>query len=537
MTHPTRNAPAAAVPAPPAKKPRDMRLDFFRGLAMFIILLAHVPLDSWALWIPARFGFSDATEIFVFCSGLASSLAFGAAFRDHGWPMGTARIAHRVWQVYWAHVGLVLAVCALLYAIDASGWGAPDKLYIARVPVVPLFEDTGPALLGLLSLRWVPNFFDILPMYLVILAMVPLVMGAFRLGGRGGALGLVAAIWLAAQFNLLDLPSRPWATEIPWFFNPFGWQLVFFTGFAFGMGWVPAPLVSRALFRAAAAVLLISVPFAWFRIHDGLWLPDGWWLQDAIAAGREATQVLWRKTELGLFRWLHFLALAYVFWSLAGPGGARLTQPLRLPGAASGAALAICAGVALITAPWAWVDEIRAVAPALDAWLTGALGEGARSVLGFDLFVPWERQSLVMVLHLCALTPLVWTAIGAGTRAWIAGPGWAGFVPVVRKVGTQSLAVFLSSMFLAQVIGWGLDLTGRGLWATGLFNLAGFAALIAVAYAVGWFKSQPWRHPAPAPAPTSRTAVSRTVSPTLTCAGVLASTRRASARVIVTSAS
>jgi hypothetical protein len=50
---------------------RDPRLDFFRGLAMFIILIAHVPSNWWTLWIPARFGFSDATEIFVFCSGMA----------------------------------------------------------------------------------------------------------------------------------------------------------------------------------------------------------------------------------------------------------------------------------------------------------------------------------------------------------------------------------------------------------------------------------------------------------------------------------
>ena len=41
------------------KRQRDLRLDFFRGLAMFIILLAHTPGNSWTLWIPARFGFSD----------------------------------------------------------------------------------------------------------------------------------------------------------------------------------------------------------------------------------------------------------------------------------------------------------------------------------------------------------------------------------------------------------------------------------------------------------------------------------------------
>ena len=85
---------------------RDPRLDFYRGIAMFIILVAHIPWNGWANWIPARFGFSDATEIFVFCSGMASAIAFGGAFVKSGWLMGTARVIFRCWQVYWAHICL-----------------------------------------------------------------------------------------------------------------------------------------------------------------------------------------------------------------------------------------------------------------------------------------------------------------------------------------------------------------------------------------------------------------------------------------------
>ncbi|MGJ8612310.1 MAG: OpgC domain-containing protein, partial [Octadecabacter sp.] len=65
------------VPKTPAiaDKPRvrDIRLDFFRGIAMFIILFAHTPGNYFTNWIPARWGFSDATEMFVFCSGMASA--------------------------------------------------------------------------------------------------------------------------------------------------------------------------------------------------------------------------------------------------------------------------------------------------------------------------------------------------------------------------------------------------------------------------------------------------------------------------------
>ena len=53
---------------------RDPRLDVFRGLAMAIILVAHVPGNPLAEFIPARFGPSDAAEMFVFCSGFAAAL-------------------------------------------------------------------------------------------------------------------------------------------------------------------------------------------------------------------------------------------------------------------------------------------------------------------------------------------------------------------------------------------------------------------------------------------------------------------------------
>ena len=104
--------------------PRDTRLDFFRGLAMFIIFIAHLPLNPWNDWIPARFGPSDATEMFVFCSGFASAIAFGGSFLRHGFAIGTLRILHRCWQVYWSHLGLFLTVAAIA-CWARGGWTAP----------------------------------------------------------------------------------------------------------------------------------------------------------------------------------------------------------------------------------------------------------------------------------------------------------------------------------------------------------------------------------------------------------------------------
>ncbi len=362
---------------------------------MFIIYIAHLPSNWWTLWIPARFGFSDATEIFVFCSGMASALAFGKVFDVHGIGMGIARVAHRMWQVYWAHICQFLVIAAGLAAIHQSGFletccGLTQD-YVGTLNLWPFFEETPQNLAGLLTLTYVPNYFDILPMYIVILALIPVIMAVSRLS-VWAAFALSAGLWVAANLQLLNLPAEPWSDR-SWFFNPFAWQLVFFTGFAFMRGWIPAPPVNRLLIGLALAVLIVSLPFAYYRIH--LNIPE-------IQAARDAVEPLWIKSEFGILRYVHFLALAYLAWVAAGEKGFRLFGHGRI---------------------------------------------------------------------------------------------WGGFVRIVQKVGQQSLAVFLASLVVAQVAGLARDMVwGRGDWLYQLLsNVIGFAALIAVAYSVAWFKGQPWR--------------------------------------------
>jgi hypothetical protein len=391
-----------AVAAPVAST-RDIRLDFFRGLAMFIILAAHTPRNFFTSWIPARWGFSDATEIFVFCSGMASAIAFGRTFDRAGWTLGTSRVGYRVWQVYWAHIALFFATVTLLAAFDH--FGEFDKTYIGTLNLWKFFEDPGPQLVGLFTLTYVPNYFDILPMYMVILVMMPMMMALSRVSVWAvfGAMGL---IWLFAQravlepIGLIDLhlgfPAEPWSDR-KWFFNPFGWQLIFFTGFAFMRGWLPKPPVNRVLIGLAAVIVVANIPLSNIGVRE-----FGFdWARD----WRIENRGLFNKSDFGILRYVHFLALAYLCWAAAGEGGARLR----------------------------------------------AVGTGALSRL------------------------------------------WSGLLAMILKVGQQSLAVFVFSMFFARLSGFVMDQIGRNAWNMTLANFIGFAALIAVAYTVSWFKAHPWR--------------------------------------------
>ena len=191
----------------PPPRSRDPRLDFFRGLGMFIILIAHVTDNPWTLYIPARFGFSDATEIFVFCSGMASAIAFGAVFARAGFLWGCVRIAYRVWQVYWVHLGVFLTTLAAMLALNATGVFPRDE--VGALNLYPLFQTGGANVLGLMTLTWVPNYFDVLPMYLVILALIPVMIALARVDASL-AIAVSVVMWLAATSGMLDLPAEWW---------------------------------------------------------------------------------------------------------------------------------------------------------------------------------------------------------------------------------------------------------------------------------------------------------------------------------------
>ncbi|WP_245819061.1 OpgC family protein [Marivita hallyeonensis] len=382
--------------AMPQAGTRDPRLDFFRGIAMFIILIAHIPGNWFTLWIPARFGFSDATETFVFCSGMASAIAFGRAFRDRGLLMGTTRVTFRIWQVYWAHIGLFFAIAATMVALNAM---FPDgRDYVGQLNLYPFFNNAQTNLIGLMTLTYVPNYFDILPMYLVILAMMPLMIGLARIHFGLAALASIT-LWVCANVLGWNFPAEPWS-ERGWFFNPLGWQLIFFTGFAFMSGWLPAPPRDRRLFWLAVAIILVTIPFAYFRVFNAFPVFLEW---------RRDWSFLFQKTEFGILRYVHFLATAYAAWFLVGPAGVNI-----LPGSRPGAL----------------------------------------------------------------------------ARAW------QGILAIIMKVGQQSLAVFIGSMYLARVLGALLDQVGRTGFSMLWVNLLGFALIIGVAYGAAWFKSHPWKRAA-----------------------------------------
>ncbi|RJR32372.1 MAG: OpgC domain-containing protein [Desulfobacteraceae bacterium] len=283
----------------PTPSSRDLRLDFFRGLALLLIFVAHLPGNRLAHYRPGVFGFSDSADIFVFVSGFSAALAYGKIFSRAGFLAGSARVLKRCGELYACHLGLFFSVAVILV------WG--NRLLDTEVDYVNLlnleffFDRPQDAISGLFTLTYVPNYFDILPMYVVCIAMVPAVLLLARVRAVFAAV-LIAALYLAVQIFGLHLPAEI-SFHRPWFFNPFAWQFLFYTGFFMGAGWIKPPPVRAWLTACCAAYLVLCIPMSHLPTYSSI--P---WMN----ALRHMLNPLVSKTNLGILRWIHLLALAYL---------------------------------------------------------------------------------------------------------------------------------------------------------------------------------------------------------------------------------
>ncbi|HXV81826.1 MAG TPA: OpgC domain-containing protein, partial [Candidatus Binatia bacterium] len=205
---------------------RDLRLDFFRGLALFCIFIDHIPDNILAQFTLQSLMFADAAEVFILISGYTAGMVFGRAMERQGFLIAGIRIYHRVWQLYVAHVFLfMLFMATVAYTVGALN----SSLYAEEFRAANFLDEPGVAVVKALTLQFQPAFMDILPLYIVLLAVLPFVLAGFR-SWSGVIIFASFALWVAVQFDKrVALSAYPGPDRV-WFFNPFAWQALFFFG-------------------------------------------------------------------------------------------------------------------------------------------------------------------------------------------------------------------------------------------------------------------------------------------------------------------
>ena len=279
---------------------RDLRLDLFRGIALWLIFLDHIPSNAVS-WVTIRnYGFSDATEIFVFISGYTAAFVYGRAMLSAGFVVATARVLKRAWQIYVAHVFLfAIYLAEISYVVHSFD----NPLYSEEMGVLDFMKNPDVTILQALLLKFKPVNMDVLPLYIMLLLWFSPILWLLL---RAPSVALLASAGLYTLMWIFDwnIPAYPTGT---WVFNPFAWQLLFVFGAWCALGgaqrlarWIN----SRLVVGLAAAYLMFAfaVAMTWYFPRLGFIVPK--WLGELIYPID--------KTNLDVLRILHFLSLAVI---------------------------------------------------------------------------------------------------------------------------------------------------------------------------------------------------------------------------------
>ena len=254
----------------PAAQQRDLRLDFFRGLALIFIFVDHIPENIFSYFTVQAFQFYDAAEIFIFISGYTAALVYGRTLALQGASYATARILSRAWQLYVAHIFLfVIFIAEVSYTVTTF----KNPMYNDEMRVGDFLDEPHVAIIKALLLEFQPTFLDILPLYILLLTIFPIILLGLRLYPP---LVLIPSFLLYFGVQVTDISVAAYPEGHVWFFNPLAWQFLFIAGAALGLDgmrgdrWLRlerAALPTAALVVGAASLVKLS-----WTIH-GIWDP------------------------------------------------------------------------------------------------------------------------------------------------------------------------------------------------------------------------------------------------------------------------
>jgi hypothetical protein len=219
---------------------RIEELDALRGLMLVWITGTHLP-TILSTYVNQPFGFFAATEGFIFLSALFTGrIYFRIAERDSSGAM-SRKLWMRAGKLYCYQL-LLLAFAFVIEAPIAAHGNTP-----AVHNLLDFYFAAGRsrAFIDAALMIYRPPLLDILPIYIILLALTPF---ALMLGKRFGWKYTLAGgftLWLFAQFGfrsfVYHVQSRAFGLQIPLnemgAFDLWAWQLWWLVGLWLGVRW------------------------------------------------------------------------------------------------------------------------------------------------------------------------------------------------------------------------------------------------------------------------------------------------------------
>ena len=282
----------------------DLRPSLLLGIAAWFLFLDHIPHNAVSALTLRNFGFSGATDLFVFVGGYTAAILYGKMMLERGFVVTATRVFRRVWQLYAAYVVLFVIYINLIGYV-ARKTAAPEIIH--EFNVTGILGHTIRTLIYGLLLQAQPLNLDVLQLFIALMAFFPIVLfGLLRRPNvtAGGSI----ALYLAARILDFNLSTFP---EGRWYFNPFSWQLLFVLGAWFA-------LMGAKQLRSIRALQEISVLriVAWAYLLFALAVTAaGKFPQLAEFVPNSVLDAFLPndKENLAPYRVFHFLAVAFLF--------------------------------------------------------------------------------------------------------------------------------------------------------------------------------------------------------------------------------
>jgi len=310
-------------------------LDGLRGYFLVFMLITHLFGGKYALVRVnhAELGFVQDAQGFVFLSGLLVGALYARRMARNGFAGPARQIWKRAFELYLWTIGLMVMVLVLRGILPGARMIWNDWLGLLPTGATPVLLSAG-------ALLYQPTFFDILPQYILYMVAAPILLWLAINGRAVAVLAGSALLWLAMQLGVhLALANGINALLGLWYegltlraaFNPFAWQILFFTAMVLGALWAQGKVdVGRILDpRRPGPAIIAAVVVVFFAL---------WRLAFTFALVPEVMMrrfwIFENRTEFSLVFLVNFVALAYlVSWVLvAGPE--TRSRPVRSAAAA-----------------------------------------------------------------------------------------------------------------------------------------------------------------------------------------------------------